>query len=201
VHVGLSAPTHNFCSLLPFLSLPQAAGAMPSASIGGQSGSRAMTRGGLRPISPSCRSWCGGHGIKKDSTLIRLPKNKKAPRWSGTPKLIFRNAFSFCLERPAVNADDSGPGGALAKSVGARAPEFAWAFGSFKANPGHCSVRTQQCVGFRAAPPSTFASAADCGQYRQAAGPVAPKRLKLPPGRGPLASRRGSGKLVILWAC
>ena len=57
--MGLSAPTHNFCSLLPFLSLPQAAGAIchvPSASIGDQSGSRAMKRGASRPILRSCRN-------------------------------------------------------------------------------------------------------------------------------------------------
>jgi hypothetical protein len=49
--------------------------------------SHAMARRIAANIAKAAGAGAAATVFKKDSTLIRLPKNKKAPRWSGTPKL------------------------------------------------------------------------------------------------------------------
>jgi hypothetical protein len=52
-----------------------------------------------------------------------VTKQKGAPVWLGTPRKESLRTANFCPGQAVVNAGGSGPGGALAKSAEARAPE------------------------------------------------------------------------------
>jgi hypothetical protein len=62
----------------------------------------------------------------------QVTKQKGAPVGLETPRKTAIRNTSFRFGNVAVNAEVSGPGGALAKSAEACAPEFAWASGASK---------------------------------------------------------------------